>query len=260
MDLNLEIQKSNISNEKDSFFAVDQRFSENGKKEIFVYKKLQRTAQPGNFFTRTGYGYLYKVDSNLKAIDSSALDFFTPTNNKDSAFDVIWVLPNPLADTLLTFFGVSNQNSSSYYYYAANVNSKGQLVDSLVISNFPNLSCSLNYTNTDLFVSNFDTLVFTTKFNQNLKEPSTNIGKVSSKQVLNLIPFPNPANSKICFNDELNIRQASLFSIQGDFISHLNQENNCYKTPANCSIGMYLLKVSLENGEIYFFKIQLQFE
>ncbi len=122
------------------------------------------------------------------------------------------------------------------------------------------MSCSLNYTNTDLFVSNFDTLVFTTKFNQNLKEPSTNIGKVSSKQVLNLIPFPNPANSKICFNDELNIRQASLFSIQGDFISHLNQENNCYNTPANCSIGMYLLKVSLENGEIYFFKIQLQFE
>jgi hypothetical protein len=109
-------------------------------------------------------------------------------------------------------------------------------------------------------LSNFDTLVFSTKFDQYYNEPTTNVGETSYRQAIKLIPFPNPASSKICLNEELRIREASLYSMLGNFLGHLTQENNCFKTPANGSNGMYLIKVSLENGEVYFCKVQLQIE
>jgi hypothetical protein len=259
MDVNLETQKTNSSIERDSMFSFIQMFAENGKNETFVYKNWQRTAQPGrNAFTRTGYGYLHKVDSNLKTIDSSAFDFFTPSNDKDSVYNIVHILPNPLVDSVLTFFGTSNQKSSSFYYFAVNVNSKGQVIDSLPIGKLPKLSCNIDYSNSEVFLSNFDTLVITTKFNQYYFDEPNAIKETLGKEQLKLIPFPNPASSKICFNDELKINQASLYSMQGNFISHLNKENSCFKTPVFFSDGFYLLKVSLENGEVYFCKLQLQ--
>ena len=259
MDVNLETQKTNSSIERDSMFSFIQMFAENGKNETFVYKNWQRTAQPGrNAFTRTGYGYLHKVDSNLKTIDSSAFDFFTPSNDKDSVYNIVHILPNPLVDSVLTFFGTSNQKSSSFYYFAVNVNSKGQAIDSLPIGKLPKLSCNIDYSNSEVFLSNFDTLVITTKFNQYYFDEPNAIKETLGKEQLKLIPFPNPASSKICFNDELKINQASLYSMQGNFISHLNKENSCFKTPVFFSDGFYLLKVSLENGEVYFCKLQLQ--
>ncbi len=259
MNLDLEPITMNISNEKDSLFSFIQMFAENGKKEPYFYKSWQQTSQLGrNAFTRTGYGYLHKLDSNLKTIDSSTLDFFTPKNDKDSVYNIAHILPNPLVDTILTFFGKKKKKSSSFYYFAVNVNSKGQAIDSLPISNFPSRLCYLDYSNSEVLLSNFDSLVFTTKFDHYYNDPPTSVDELSLQQKPKLIPYPNPASNQICFNDDFKINKVDLFTMQGNFISQLNHENSCFKTPSNYSDGLYLLKVSLENGEEHFCKIYLQ--
>jgi hypothetical protein len=258
LDENLNLIATKIYSEKDSLFAFINKFARNGKNERFAYKKLQLTSQPKNVYNRTGYSYLYQLDSLLNPKDSFALNFITPSNNKDSIFILNWIQPNPLNDTLLTMFGISNQFSDRYYYFAVNVNSKGESVDSLPLEKFPNFSCSIDYNNSEIFLTNFDTLVYITKYNQNYKEPSSNLNENYTLHKTNLIPFPNPANASVCFDSDVKITDATLYSLQGCIIGSLFRKYNCFEIPGQVSNGLFLLKVRLANEEDHFCKIQIQ--
>ncbi|MBU3662543.1 MAG: hypothetical protein FGM41_05015 [Bacteroidetes bacterium] len=259
MDLNLNVTSLKISSEKDSLYFYSHIFYQNKNGEYYCFKKLQQTSQPGDVYSRTGYGYLFKVDSNLNTLDSFAIDFFTPSNDKDSQYNVLWILQNPLIDTVLTFFGTSNQNSPNFYFFGVNVNSKGQAIDSFNISRFPDLSCSLDYSESSVFLGAFDTLVITTKFNQYFKNPANSVDKKFIEVFEKPILFPNPVNDKICFanaNVYNEVMEAELTSTDGRILEKLNKTNDCF-TFKPIYFGPYILKATLKSQQILHYKITI---
>ncbi len=255
LDLNLDIIRSKANSEKDKIFSIPETFIKTINNDFFAIKVIQNTNQKGTIFSRTSIRYLYNFDSSLNVKDSFQINYFYPSNGNDSLLTIVFMAKNPLVDTIFTLFGVSNQNSSQSYYFALNINRKGEVIDSLKIENYPHSTCKIDYSESTIYLNSFDTIEIKTIYNQNFNEPYTNVKEPIIPNIPQLIPYPNPAREEVCFDLVEQITQVSLLDIQGVFVEDLIQVGKCFLISKNQISGIYILKVNIKDASPNYFKI-----
>ncbi|MBC7694307.1 MAG: T9SS type A sorting domain-containing protein, partial [Burkholderiales bacterium] len=257
LDNNFKTIKSIKSTEKDSVFSYARVINKSPTNEFTCFKKYQLMSQKGDIFSRTNYGYLIHYDENMKVKDSSAIDFFYPSNINNNNYNVYALANNPLNDSLVTFFGTSSQNSSNPYFYAVNVNRNGHAVDSIHIPRYPKLACELKYDVSTIFFNSFDTITITTDYHQRYNDPVTEVKELVKPDSILMIPYPNPAHKNLCFEYFNLIDKVGLFTMQGTQIEDLKQDGNCFVLPENFQEGIYYVKITMKNSTIHYSRVKL---